>query len=123
MSYVLCFLMALFSTSVFAADADLKQEVQKIASAYADSFNRQDAAGIAARYAAGGVLVNPTGPHADIAEFYIGLCADQKQHRQDDLQVRPSQDIVKPVGKSAAGGGCPDGEGSACQGAKPGVRK
>jgi ketosteroid isomerase-like protein len=70
-SYILCFLLAAFSVS--AAAADPKQEVEKITSAYADSFNKQNAAGIAALYTSGGALVNPTGPHTDIAEFYKGL--------------------------------------------------
>ena len=66
-SYILCFLCFLltaFSIPAAAADADqnLKQEVEKIGSAYAESFNKQDGAGIAALYATGGVHVNPAGP-------------------------------------------------------------
>ena len=57
MFYVLWVLMAAFS--VPAAAADLKQEVEKIGSAYAESFNRQDGAGIAALFASGGLHVNP----------------------------------------------------------------
>jgi ketosteroid isomerase-like protein len=38
--------------------------------AYAESFNRQDAAGIAARFASGGIHVNPAGPRTDIAQLY-----------------------------------------------------
>jgi ketosteroid isomerase-like protein len=58
--------------SAAAADTTVKQEVEKIASAYAESFNRQDASGIAALFASGGVLVNPTGLHADIEQFVQG---------------------------------------------------
>jgi hypothetical protein len=74
MSYVLCFLMAAFSVPAAAADADqnLKQEVEKIGSAYAESFNKQDGAGIAALFVNGGMHVNPAGPRTDIAEFYQG---------------------------------------------------
>ncbi|WP_157450328.1 hypothetical protein [Bradyrhizobium sp. ARR65] len=54
MSYVLCFLLAAFSAP--AAATDLKQEVEKIGSAVAENFNKQDGAGIAALYAAGGAL-------------------------------------------------------------------
>ena len=54
MSYVLCFLIAAFSAPALAADADLKQEVQKVAATYAENFDKQDAAGIAALYATGG---------------------------------------------------------------------
>lgn len=52
---------------------NLRQEVEEIGSAYAESFNRQDAAGIAALYAHGGVHINPAGPRTDIEEFYRGL--------------------------------------------------
>jgi ketosteroid isomerase-like protein len=66
----LCFLLAL---SVPATAGDLKQEVEKIASAYAEGFNKQDGASIAALYASGGVHINPMGPRTDIAEFYQGV--------------------------------------------------
>jgi uncharacterized protein (TIGR02246 family) len=64
----------IFLSPASAADADttVKQEVGKIASAFAESFNKQDGAGIAALFAKGGVLVNPTGPHMDIEKYYQG---------------------------------------------------
>jgi len=71
-THVLCLLTALFSVPAVAADVDAKQEAQKIASAYAENFNRQNAAGIAALYANGGMAVNPTGLHTDIAQIYEG---------------------------------------------------
>src|SRR5437867_12457985 len=71
MPYVLCFLITAFSVPVGAAD--LKQEVEKLGSAYAESFNKQDAAGIAALYATGGFFVNATGPHTDITQNYEGV--------------------------------------------------
>jgi hypothetical protein len=39
--------------------SDIKKEVEKIGSSNSASFNRQDAAGIAALYADGGVHINP----------------------------------------------------------------
>jgi ketosteroid isomerase-like protein len=95
-SYVLCFLMAAFSVPALAADADPKQEVEKVVSAYVESFNKQDAVGIAARYANGGVLVNAAGPHADIPEFYKNLFKTGFDH--DDVTV----DQVSPLGADAA---------------------
>ncbi len=71
-SYVLCFLMAVFAIPAAAADADLKQEVQKIAATYAENFDKQNAAGIAALYATGGVQVNQAGPTTDVAQRYEG---------------------------------------------------
>jgi hypothetical protein len=41
---------------------DIKLELEKIGSACVESFNRQDAAGIAALYADGGMHINPAGP-------------------------------------------------------------
>ena len=79
-SYVLCFLLTAFSVS--AAAADPKQEVEKITSAYADSFNKQDAAGIAALYASGGFHINPVGPRPDVAEFYQGLFKAGFNHQE-----------------------------------------
>ena len=50
---------------------DIKEE--GIASAYVESFNRQDVAGIAALSASGGVHIDPAGPQTDIENFYQGL--------------------------------------------------
>jgi hypothetical protein len=58
-SYILGFFLALSLPAVAAEpDQNLKQAITKIASAYAESFNKQDAAGIAALYATGGIQVN-----------------------------------------------------------------
>ena len=95
-SYVLCFLMAAFSVPALAADADLKQEVEKVASAYVESFNKQDAVGVAVRYANGGVLVNAAGPHADIPEYYKTVFKTGFYH--DDVTV----DQGSPLGADAA---------------------
>ena len=70
--YVLCFFMAACALPVAAADADLKQQAEKIGAAYAENFNKQNSAGIAALYATGGMIVNATGAHTDIAQYYEG---------------------------------------------------
>jgi hypothetical protein len=69
MSCVLCFL--LLSVPAVAAGNGLKQELDKVGAAYAESFNRQDGAGIAALYASGGIHVNPAGPRTDIAQLFF----------------------------------------------------
>ncbi len=79
-----------------AAAADLKQEVEKIGSAYAESFNKQDATGIAALYATGGVHVNPAGPRTDIAELYQGVFKAGFNH--EDITV----DQAWPFGTDTA---------------------
>jgi ketosteroid isomerase-like protein len=94
MSYVLCFLLAVFSGP--AAAGDLKQEVEKVISAYAENFNTQNGTGIAALYATAGILVNPAGPHADIAEFYQALFKTGFNHNEITV------DQVSPLGADTA---------------------
>ncbi|WP_050630031.1 MULTISPECIES: YybH family protein [Bradyrhizobium] len=79
-----------------AGDESLKQQVEKIGAAYADSFNKQDGAGIAALYAPGGMIVNPTGPHTDIAQAYDGLFKAGFNH--NDITV----DEAMPLGTDTA---------------------
>jgi ketosteroid isomerase-like protein len=66
-----------------AAHADLRQELEKNGSAYVESFNKQDVAGIAALYATGGIHVNAAaGPRRDIAEFYRLIFEAGFNHQQ-----------------------------------------
>lgn len=97
---VLCLLMAA-SVPAIAADADIKQEVEKVASAYSDNFNKQNAAGIAALYANGGMQVNPTGPHTDIAQAYEGAFKAGFNHNEIKVdQVWPlSTDTLMSMGE------------------------
>lgn len=87
MSYVSCLLLAVFSMPAAAAEADqnLKQQVEKIGAAYADSFNKQDFAGIAALYATGGMHINAAGPRTDIAQFYEGAAKAGFNHEDITL--------------------------------------
>ena len=76
--------------------SDIKQEVEKISSANSESFNRQDAAGIAALYADGGVHINPAGPRTDIEQFYQGVFKAGFDHQE------VSVDDAWPLGADAA---------------------
>ena len=58
-----------FAFSAPASADDIKQEVSKIAAAYVDCFNKQDAACIAALYTKDGFIVNPAGKH-EISVYY-----------------------------------------------------
>ena len=91
-SYVLCFLMAMFAVPAAAADADLKQQVEKIVATYSENFDKQNAAGIAALYATGGMQVNPAGPTTDVAKRYEGVFKAGFNHL--DVTV----DQVSPLG-------------------------
>jgi ketosteroid isomerase-like protein len=93
-SHVLCFLLTAFALP--AAAGDLKQDVEKLSSAYEDSFNKQDAAGIAAQYVSGGFHINPAGPRADIAEFYQGVFKAGFNHEEATV------DQAWPLGTDAA---------------------
>ncbi len=95
-SYVLCFLMAAFTVPAAAADADLKQEVQKIGAAYSDNFNKQNAAGIAALYATGGLQVNAAGPTTDVEKRYEGVFKAGFNHEEVTV------DQVLPLGADMA---------------------
>jgi ketosteroid isomerase-like protein len=79
--YALCFLLAL-SLPARAGDIDFKHEVETIASTYVESFNKQDAAGIAALYTADGFHINPAGPRPDVAEFYQALFKTGFNHEE-----------------------------------------
>ncbi len=98
MTYVLCFLLAAFSMPAAAADADqnLKQEMEAKRSAFLESFNRRDCAGIAALYASGGVMVNAAGPHTNIAEECEGTFKAGFDH--EDVALTE----VSPLGADTA---------------------
>ncbi|MGA7805471.1 nuclear transport factor 2 family protein [Bradyrhizobium sp.] len=89
--------MAILSAPAVAADADqgLKMEAEKIAAAYAENFNQRNSAGIAALYATGGIAVNPTGMHTDIAQIYDGAFKAGFNHNQITV------DQVWPLGPDA----------------------
>jgi ketosteroid isomerase-like protein len=93
MSYAFV-LIAAFVTPA-AADENVKQVVEKLASEYADNFNKQNATGIAALFANGGVLVGPAGPQADIAKYYEGAFKAGLDH--EDITV----DQAQPLGADA----------------------
>jgi ketosteroid isomerase-like protein len=95
-SYVLCFLIAAFAVPAVAADADLKQQVEKIGVTYAENFDKQNAAGIAALFATGGVHVNPTGPTTDVANRYEGVFKAGFNH------LEATVDQVSPLGADMA---------------------
>jgi ketosteroid isomerase-like protein len=112
--FVLCFMFAMICTPVLAADdQSSKQEVDKIAAAFKDSFDKQNSVEISALFTKDGVLVNPTGPHTDIAKFYDGAFKaglNQIQIMVNEVTpVDPDKDTMIGIGeyqiagKSASG--------------------
>src|SRR5262245_19674703 len=70
---ILSIILVSFSAPAFADDADLKKQVDQIGTAYVESFNKQDVAGIAALFATNAIVVNPLGAQTDIVKFVEGL--------------------------------------------------
>jgi ketosteroid isomerase-like protein len=103
---LLCVIVAL-SAPAFADDADLKKQVvEQNAAPYMESFNKQDVAGLVALYATGAIIVNPAGPHTDIAKFSEGAFKAGLNHIETTLdQVWPSgADTTLGMGKFRATG-------------------
>ena len=84
------------SVQTVAADANLKQELEKNSAAYAENFNRQDGAGIAALFASGGVHVNSQGPRTDIEQFYQAIFETGFSHQENKVHQ------ALPLGTDAA---------------------
>jgi ketosteroid isomerase-like protein len=74
----------------------IKQELEQVAEAYRASFNRQDAAGVAALYTSGGVHMNPSGPTTDVAGLYSTI------FKAGFNQMASNIDEAWPLGPDAA---------------------
>lgn len=111
MSYAFVTIAALATPATAVADENLKQVVEKLAAAYADNFNKQNPAGIAAHYANGGMLVINTGTITDITKYYedgfkAGL--DQNEITVDQAQPLGADALIATgeyhiTGKNASG--------------------
>jgi ketosteroid isomerase-like protein len=96
MSYAFVLITTLATPTIaVAADENLKQVVEKLAAAYADNFNKQNPAGLAALYANGGMLVINTGTITDITKYYEGAFKAGLDH--DEITV----DQAQPLGTDA----------------------
>ena len=91
-------MLAALSVPAAAADTDqnLKQEIEKVHSAYAASFSKQGGAGIAELYAPDGIYVSSAGPRTDVADIYQGVWKTGFDH----LEVTVNQ--VWPLGIDTA---------------------
>ena len=93
-AFILIATLATPATPV-AADENLRQVVEKIASAYADNIEKQNAAGIAALFSDGALLVNNGGQVKNIAEYYDDAFKAGFNH--DEVKF----DQVQPLGTDA----------------------
>jgi ketosteroid isomerase-like protein len=96
--YLVCLMLGALPIPALAADADqiLKQEIEKVHSEYAASFNRQDGATIAALFAHDGIIVNSAGPRTDVADIYPGVWKAGFDHMEETVNQ------VWPFGNDAA---------------------
>ena len=90
---------------------DIRQELEKIGSAYMESFNRQDAAGIAALYANVGMHINPAGPRTDIEQLYQAIFKAGFDHQETTVhEAWPlGTDVALAIGQYRIAGKDPSG--------------
>lgn len=83
------------------SDERLKEEPEKVGATYTASFNRQDAAGIAALYADGGRHINPLGPRTDIEELYKSIFKAGFDHQESNVDAawRLGSDTAIAIGQ------------------------
>jgi uncharacterized protein (TIGR02246 family) len=96
MASILSIMIVALSAPAFADDADLKKQVDQINSTYVESFNKQDAADVAALFATGGIFVNQFGPRTDIAQAVEGTFKAGFDHMESKV------DQVWPLGSDTA---------------------
>jgi ketosteroid isomerase-like protein len=104
---VLWFVGAGFAQS----DSNLRAEVEKIASAHAENYNKQNAAGIAALYTQGAKLVNAAGVKASVEQanqnaFKLGFNR-QEVTVEEASSIAP--DVALAIGEFANTGQGKDG--------------
>jgi uncharacterized protein (TIGR02246 family) len=69
---VICFSLLLSTAAATASDQSLKEELGKVASAYEQHFNKQDAAGITSLFTKDYLRVTQNGVEPDNTKYYEG---------------------------------------------------
>jgi ketosteroid isomerase-like protein len=106
--YVLCCLLAF---AIPASASDVKQEAEKVASAFTESFNKQDSVGVAAVFADDAIAINPLGPRKDIAALYSGLFKAGFNHSEVTVgEAWPFGEGAIAIGEYVNTGKKPSGE-------------
>ena len=107
LSYIACLTLALLVAPAVAAENQSgKQEAEKIAAAFTENFDKQNSAGISSLFTSDGVLVNPTGPHTDIAQVYDGAFkAGMKEIKIGVTEATPvGPDTIIAIGEYSMSG-------------------
>ena len=87
------------SASAQQIDQNTRQQIERIAAAYVENWNKHDAAGIAALYTQDGVLVTPTGAvrsgSQEIEQASQGVMKTFPQHNGETIEQ------ISPLGNDA----------------------
>ena len=87
------------SASAQQIDQNTRQQIERIAAAYVEDWNKHDAAGIAALYTKDGVLVTPTGAvrsgSQEIEQASQGVMKTFPQHNGETIEQ------ISPLGNDA----------------------
>jgi ketosteroid isomerase-like protein len=111
-SYALVLVATLATpATAVAADENLKQVVDNLASAFNENFNKQNSAAIAAMFTNGGMLIGDAGQIKNIAEYYEGAFKAGLNHHEaivDQVQPLGTDSLIatgeyRITGKSESG--------------------
>ena len=86
------------SASAQEIDQNTRQQIERIAAAYVENWNKHDAAGVAALYAKDGVHVSATGVRSgpqEIEQAYQGALKTLPQHNGQTIEQ------ISPLGNDA----------------------
>jgi len=94
---ILSIMIVALSAPAFADDGDLKKQMEQLSSAYIESFNKQDAAGVAALFASRAIIVAPSsGARTDIEQYFKDM------FKADINRGEISVDQISPLGADTA---------------------
>lgn len=101
-----CFSLLVSAVPATASDQNLKEEFGKVAAAYEQHFNKQDAAGITSLFTRNYLRVTAAGVVADNTKFYEGVFKAGFNHLEIAAsEVQPlSENMVLRTGESRVTG-------------------
>jgi ketosteroid isomerase-like protein len=84
---MLSIVIVALSVPAFANDADLKKQLEQMGGTYLERFDKQDASGLAAMYATGAIIVDPTGRRTDILKVFEGAFKSGINHMETNADL------------------------------------
>jgi uncharacterized protein (TIGR02246 family) len=103
---VVCFSLLLSTIAATAADQNLKEELGRLASAYEQHFNKQDAAGITSLFTKDYLRVTQNGIEPDNTKYYEGAFKAGMNHLEiKTIDVQPlSENLALLTGEARVTG-------------------